>query len=200
MHQVNGCLSYFDKVPDGFYLIHGMNPYIWTVCTDLQENGRIPSLESLKSVDPSIESSIEAILVDRRSDPSLKELQNRVHGISSGCINTKEVVDQLAKLVCNRMGWVLNTFYIPSFITFLFFWTFLINFFIVNTRGSATIGEDDFVSLWRESSDDLKECLGSVVVPLGSLSIGLCRHRALLFKVRCQICVMYYFPPRISLA
>ncbi|XP_048321300.1 serine/threonine-protein kinase CTR1 isoform X2 [Ziziphus jujuba] len=150
---VNGCLSYFDKVPDGFYLIHGMNPYIWTVCTDLQENGRIPSLESLKSVDPSIESSIEAILVDRRSDPSLKELQNRVHGISSGCINTKEVVDQLAKLVCNRMG------------------------------GSATIGEDDFVSLWRESSDDLKECLGSVVVPLGSLSIGLCRHRALLFKV-----------------
>lgn len=200
MHQVNGCLSYFDKVSDGFYLIHGMNPYIWIVCTDRQENGRIPSLESLKSVDPSIDSSIEAILVDRRSDPSLKELQNRVHGISSSCITTKEVVDQLAKLVCNRMGWVLNAFYTPSFRTFLFFWTFLTNFFIANTRGSATTGEDDFVSLWRESSDDLKECLGSVVVPLGSLSTGLCRHRALLFKVRSQICILHYFPPRISVA
>ncbi|KAF3441720.1 hypothetical protein FNV43_RR15635 [Rhamnella rubrinervis] len=154
---VNGCLSYFDQVPDGFYLIHGMDPYVWTVCTDLQENGRIPSLESLKSVDPSIDSSIEAILVDRRSDPSLKELQIRVLGISCSCITTKEVVDQLAKLVCNRMG------------------------------GSATTGEDDFVSLWRETSDDLKECLGSVVVPLGSLSVGLCRHRAILFKVLADI-------------
>lgn len=150
---VNGCLSYFDKVPDGFYLIHGMNPYVWSMCTDLQENGRIPSLELLKSVDSSIGSSIEAVLVDRRSDPGLKELQNRVLGISCSCTTTKEVVDQLAKLVCNRMG------------------------------GLASAGEEDLVSAWRAGSDDLKDCLGSVVVPVGSLSIGLCRHRALLFKV-----------------
>lgn len=104
MHQVNGCLSYFDKVPDGFYLIHGMDPYVWTVCNDLRENGRIPSIESLKHVEPSTDSPIEVVLVDRRSDPTLKELQNRVHSISCGCRTTKEVVDQLAKLVCNFMG------------------------------------------------------------------------------------------------
>lgn len=150
---VNGCLSYFDKVPDGFYLIHGVNPYVWTVCTDMNENGRIPSIESLRSVDPSSDSLIEVVLIDRRSDPSLKELQNRVVNISCTCITTQEVVDQLAKLVCNRMG------------------------------GSATTGEDDFVPIWRECSDDIKDCLGSVVVPIGSLSIGLCRHRTLLFKV-----------------
>ncbi|KAH9738420.1 serine/threonine-protein kinase CTR1 [Citrus sinensis] len=150
---VNGCLSYFDKVPDGFYLIHGVNPYVWTVCTDMNENGRIPSIESLRSVDPSSDSLIEVVLIDRRSDPSLKELQNRVVNISCTCITTQEVVDQLAKLVCNRMG------------------------------GSATAGEDDFVPIWRECSDDIKDCLGSVVVPIGSLSIGLCRHRTLLFKV-----------------
>ncbi|XWS55956.1 hypothetical protein CRYUN_Cryun09bG0044400 [Craigia yunnanensis] len=150
---VNGCLSYLDKVPDGFYLIHEVNPYVWTVCTDLHEHGRIPSIESLRSVDPAVSSPLEVILVDRRSDPGLKELQNRVHNISCSCITTKEVVDQLAKLVCSRMG------------------------------GSSSIGEDDFVSYWRECSDDLKVCLGSVVVPIGSLSVGLCRHRALLFKV-----------------
>ncbi|KDP37292.1 hypothetical protein JCGZ_06746 [Jatropha curcas] len=150
---VNGCLSYFDKIPDGFYQIHGMDPYVWTMCTDLHENGRIPSIESLKSVDPSTSSSLEVVLIDRRSDPSLKELQNRVHSISCSCITTKEVVDQLAKLVCNHMG------------------------------GSASMVEDDFISVWKECSDDLKDCLGSVVVPIGSLSIGLCRHRALLFKV-----------------
>ncbi|KAF7818741.1 serine/threonine-protein kinase CTR1 [Senna tora] len=150
---VNGCLSYCDKIPDGFYLVHGMDPYVWTVCTDLQDNGRIPSVESLKSVGPCAESSLEVVLVDRRSDPSLKELQNIVHSISCSCITSEEVVDELAKLVCNRMG------------------------------GSAYVGEDGFVAIWKECSNDLKDCLGSVVVPLGSLSVGLCRHRAILFKV-----------------
>lgn len=104
LDQVNGCLSYFDKVPDDFYLINGMDPYIWKMCTDLQENGRIPSLEMLKSVDTRNGSAIEAVLVDRNSDPGLKELQNRVLSLSCSCITTKEVVDQLAKLVCSRMG------------------------------------------------------------------------------------------------
>lgn len=107
LHQVNGCLSYFDKVPDGFYSIHGMDPYVWTVCSDLQESGHIPSLESLKIMDPSALSSIEVISVDRRSDSSLKELQNWTHNVSSSCMNTKEIVVQLANLVCNRMGWAL---------------------------------------------------------------------------------------------
>lgn len=101
---MNGCLSYSDKIPDGFYLIHGMDSYVWTVCADLQESGRIPSLESLKSMDPSFDSSVEVVLIDQRNDPSLKELQNRFLSLSCSCSTTKEVVDQLAKLVCNRMG------------------------------------------------------------------------------------------------
>lgn len=101
---MNGCLSYFDKVPDGFYLIQGMDPYVWTVCSDLQESGRIPSIESLRSVDPSVVSSTEVLLIDRHSDSSLKELQNRIHNVSLSCTTTGEVVEQLAKLVCNHMG------------------------------------------------------------------------------------------------
>ncbi|KAG5043856.1 hypothetical protein AAZX31_03G171400 [Glycine max] len=150
---VNGCLLYFDKIPDGFYLIHGMDPYVWTVCTNLQENDRIPPLETLKSINPSSDSSLEVVFVDRRSDPSLRELQNRVQDISCCCIETTDVVDQLAKLVCNCMG------------------------------GSASVWEDDLFPIWRERINDLRDCLGSVVVPIGSLSTGLCRHRAVLFKV-----------------
>ncbi|XP_027066037.1 serine/threonine-protein kinase CTR1 [Coffea arabica] len=150
---VNGCLSYFDKVPDGFYLIHGMDPYVWNVCCDLQESGRIPSIESLKSVDPNIVPSVEVIIIDRHSDPSLKELQNRVHSITCSCITTEDVVDQLAKLVCNHMG------------------------------GLASTDEEDLAPRWKDCSVDLKDCLGSVVLPIGSLFVGLCRHRALLFKV-----------------
>ncbi|KAI4318853.1 hypothetical protein MLD38_032513 [Melastoma candidum] len=150
---VKSCLSYSDKIPDGFYSIHGMDPYVWTLCTDLLENGRVPSLESLKSIDPSSNPSIEAVLIDRRSDPSLKEHQNRVLGLSSSCITTKEVVDHLAKLVSNLLG------------------------------GSAAAGEDNLLSIWMGCSHDLKDCLGSIVVPIGSLSVGFCQHRALLFKV-----------------
>lgn len=104
MYQVNGCLSYFDKIPDGFYLIHGMDPYVWTVCTSLLDNDRMPSIESLKSVDPSSDSSIEVVLIDRCTDPNLKDLQNWVQSISSSSITTKEVVDELAKLVCRSLG------------------------------------------------------------------------------------------------
>ncbi|KAG2262470.1 hypothetical protein Bca52824_069549 [Brassica carinata] len=110
---VNGCLSYYDKVPD-------------------------------------------AILVDRRVDPTFKELHDRVHDISGSCITTKEVVDQLAKLICNRMG------------------------------GPVIMGEDELVPMWKECINGLKECF-KVVVPIGSLSVGLCRHRALLFKVLADI-------------
>ncbi|KAL7247900.1 hypothetical protein ACSBR2_002746 [Camellia fascicularis] len=150
---VNGCLSYSDRIPDGFYLIHGMDPYVWTVCTNLQENGRIPPIELLKAADPRIDSSIQVILIDQHSDPSLKELQNRIHRVSCSCVTTEEVVDELAKIICNRMG------------------------------GAASTGEDDFFPAWKECSDDLKESLRSTVLPIGSLSVGLCRHRALLFKV-----------------
>ncbi|XP_073272490.1 serine/threonine-protein kinase CTR1 [Primulina huaijiensis] len=154
---VNGCLSYFDKVPDGFYSIRGMDPYVWAVCSDLQESGRMPSLESLKSIDSDIVSSVEVISVDRRGDPSLRELRNRIHNMSSNSITTKEVVDHISKLVCNHLG------------------------------GATSNGEDDLISIWKESSDDLIDCLGTVVLPIGSLSIGLCRHRALLFKVLADI-------------
>ncbi|KAL1549343.1 copper transport protein ctr1 [Salvia divinorum] len=152
-YWIHGCLSYFDRVPDGFYMIHGMDPYVWTVCSDHQESGRIPSLESIRTIDPSCVSSVEVISVDQRGDPSLKELQNRTNSLSSSCITTKEVVEQIAKLVCNHMG------------------------------DAASNGEDSLVTPWKECIDELKDCLGSVVLPIGSLSIGLCRHRTLLFKV-----------------
>ncbi|PHT71053.1 Serine/threonine-protein kinase CTR1 [Capsicum annuum] len=154
---INGCLSYFDKVPDGFYWIFGMDPYVWTVCSVLQESGRIPSIESLKAVDLSKAPSVEVILIDRFNDPRLMELQNRIRSIFPSCVTTEEAVDQLAKLVCDHMG------------------------------GAAPAGEEDLVSMSKECSDDLKDCLGTIVLPIGSLSVGFCRHRALLFKVLADI-------------
>ncbi|KAK1300552.1 Serine/threonine-protein kinase CTR1 [Acorus calamus] len=149
---VNGCLSYHDKVPDGFYQIHGMDPYVWTICSSVQEDNWIPSIESLKAIQP-IDSSVEVVLINKQDDPELRDLQDRVVGLSRSCNTTEDAVDQLAKLICTRMG------------------------------GAASSGEDSLVPLWKASNEALKAVSGSVVIPVGKLSAGLCRHRAVLFKV-----------------
>ncbi|KAE8709745.1 Serine/threonine-protein kinase CTR1 [Hibiscus syriacus] len=128
----------------GWILMHG--PY------DQGEIGQIPSLESLKAIDPHDDLSITVVLIDRLRDPSLKELQNWVLNISSSWISTKEAINQLACLVCNQTG------------------------------GTAS-SEEGVYRQWKECTESLKNCLGSIVFLIGSLSFGLCVHRVLLFKV-----------------
>ncbi|XP_039024765.1 serine/threonine-protein kinase CTR1-like [Hibiscus syriacus] len=149
---VNGILSYFDRIPDGFYLVNGMDPYAWTISADQGETGQMPSLESLKAIDPLDDLSVTVVLFDRLRDPSLKEIQNWVLNVSSSWISTKEATNQLACLVCNQMG-------------------------------GAASSEEGVYRQWKECTEVLKNCLGSVVFPVGSLSSGLCVHRVLLFKV-----------------
>ncbi|PON34210.1 Serine/threonine protein kinase [Parasponia andersonii] len=153
---VNGCLSYSDKIPDGFYLIHGIDPYAWNLSTDQRASGRVPSLESLKAIDPRNESSVKVVLVDELRDNSLKELQNWVLQLSGSWITTADVIHQLANLVCGRMGGVVST-------------------------------EEELAERWKECTENLRDCLGSIVVPIGYLSTGLCVHRALLFKILADI-------------
>lgn len=107
--QVNGSLSYFDRIQDGFYIVNGMDPYAWTISAD---QGRMPSFDSLKAIDPHDDLSITVVLIDQLRDPILKELQNWVLNISSSWVSTKDVIDQLACLVCNQMGYVLSTLHL----------------------------------------------------------------------------------------
>ncbi|KAM7263566.1 hypothetical protein ACFE04_001249 [Oxalis oulophora] len=141
---VNGCLSYIDRIRDGFYLIHGMDPYAWTMSTE--SDSRVPSFESLTDVDPHDDFSIDVVLIDKSRDPKLKELFTTVLSLSSRMISSEDMVNQLANLVYNHLG------------------------------GEISPGR------WKERTEVLKHCLGSIVFPIGSLSFGLCVHRALLFK------------------
>lgn len=104
IEQVNGCLQYSDKVVDGFYLIHGMDAYTWTISTDMQNVGMIPSFESLMCVKPCDDSSVVVVAIDTSRDPGLRELQNGVLTLSTNWVTTKDATDQLANLVYNRMG------------------------------------------------------------------------------------------------
>ena len=85
-----------------------MDPYLWTISTDLQESGRIPSFDLLKAVDPCDDSQIEVVLVDKSWDPDLMELQNRVLSLYSYGMTREDVVNHLAELVCNHMGYIFS--------------------------------------------------------------------------------------------
>lgn len=105
LFQVSGCLSYADKISDGFYNILGMNPYLWVMCNDLEEGRRLPSLMSLQEVEHG-ESAMEVVLIDKRGDSRLKELEDKARELFSDSENTLVLVKRLGKLVAISMGYV----------------------------------------------------------------------------------------------
>jgi serine/threonine-protein kinase CTR1 len=74
-------------------------------------------MESLKSIHPD-DSSIQAILVDRRIDFELGMLEGYAASLLSSATDAKDVVNQLAKLVSSRMGWEF-CYKDPQYILFL---------------------------------------------------------------------------------
>ncbi|KHN08281.1 Serine/threonine-protein kinase CTR1-like protein [Glycine soja] len=148
---VSGCLSYTDKISDGFYNILGMNPYLWVMCNDVEEGRRIPTLMALKAVEPS-DTCMEVVLVDRREDSRLKLLQDKAQELYCASENTLLLVEQLGKLVAIYMG------------------------------GMFPVEQGDLHKRWKLVSKKLRNFHKCVVLPIGSLSSGLCRHRAVLFK------------------
>lgn len=149
---VTGCLSYTDKISDGFYNISGMNPYLWLMCNDMEEEGNcLPTLMALRAVEPN-ESSLEVILIDRREDSRLKVLQDKAQELYSASENTLMLVEKLGKLVAIFMG------------------------------GTFPMEQGDMQRRWQMVSKRLRNFHQCVVLPIGSLSTGICRHRAILFK------------------
>lgn len=98
-------MSYNEKISDGFYNILGMNPYLWMMCNDVEEGKRIPSLTSLKEIKHG-ETSMEVVLVDKKGDSRLRELQDKAYELSCASENTLVLVEKLGKLVAIYMGWV----------------------------------------------------------------------------------------------
>ncbi|KAL4301436.1 hypothetical protein HN51_052854 [Arachis hypogaea] len=148
---VSGCLSYSDKISDGFYNILGMNPYLWVMCNEGEEGKKLPSLMALKAIEPG-ETSIEVVLVDRQDDSRLKVLQDKAQELYGASENTLVLVEQLGKLVATYMG------------------------------GTYPVEQGDLHKRWKMISRRLRNFHKCVVLPIGSLSTGLCRHRAILFK------------------
>ncbi|GFY96069.1 protein kinase superfamily protein [Actinidia rufa] len=98
------------------------------------------------------DSSMEVVLVDKYGDTRLKELEDKAQELYFASENTLVLVEKLGKLVAIYMG------------------------------GSFPVEQGDLHMRWKLVSQRLRDFQKCIVLPIGSLSTGLCRHRAILFK------------------
>lgn len=103
LSQVSGCLSYTDKISDGFYNIMGMNPHLWVLCNEFEEGRRLPPLMSLKAILP-CDTSMEVVLFDRQGDARLRDLEDKAQELYFSAENTLVLAGKLGKLVAVHMG------------------------------------------------------------------------------------------------
>ncbi|XP_047327768.1 serine/threonine-protein kinase CTR1-like [Impatiens glandulifera] len=148
---ISGCLSYSDRISDGFYNILGINPNLWVMCNDHEEGKRLPSLVALKAVEPS-DPSMEVVIIDRNGDSRLRELEDKAQQLYFTSKRSSVLVEKLGKLVAIYMGGMFPT------------------------------EQGELNARWRLVSQRLKDLQSCIVLPIGSLTSGLCRHRAILFK------------------
>ncbi|XP_066329800.1 probable serine/threonine-protein kinase SIS8 [Miscanthus floridulus] len=119
---------------------------------------KFPSLNYLRAVPLGCDVAFLAILVDREHDPALKRLEDRAAQIAAQT-RAQHGGAASAELAQKIVG------------------------LIVNAMGGLVEDADGMNREWSIKSRELSLQLNSVVLPLGSLRVGLSRHRSLLFKV-----------------
>ncbi|KAE9607475.1 putative protein kinase TKL-CTR1-DRK-2 family [Lupinus albus] len=121
-------------------------------------SARMPSLVDLQGT-PTADGVIwEAVLVNRTKDSNLLKLEQKALELAGESRTEFEVVVD-SSLVHK------------------------IAILVADYMGGPVEDPASMTRAWRSLCYSLKATLGSMVLPLGSLTIGLARHRALLFKV-----------------
>ncbi|RDX88330.1 putative serine/threonine-protein kinase SIS8, partial [Mucuna pruriens] len=121
-------------------------------------SARMPSLVDLQGTPTSDDVTWEAVLVNRAADSNLLKLEQKAMEMAVNSRKDFEVVvdsDLVHKLAI----------------------------IVADYMGGSVEDPESMSRAWRSLSYSLKATLGSMVLPLGLLTIGLARHRALLFKV-----------------
>ncbi|XP_076920796.1 putative serine/threonine-protein kinase SIS8 isoform X1 [Bidens hawaiensis] len=121
-------------------------------------SSKMPSFVELQGTPVSDNVTWETVLVDKAADSKLLELEQRALEIAVKSVS--ESVDCAGQSLVQRLAVLVS-----------------------DHMGGPVRNPDNMLVAWRDFSSRLKGTIGSMVLPLGSLKIGLARHRALLFKV-----------------
>ncbi|KAF8407660.1 hypothetical protein HHK36_006795 [Tetracentron sinense] len=119
---------------------------------------KMPSLVDLQGTPVSDSISWEVVLVNRAADGNLLKLEQKA--LMMALESRLEALGVVGNDLVQKLA-VL----------------------VADYMGGPVGDPDNMSKAWRNLSNRLRETVGSMVLPLGSLTIGLARHRALLFKV-----------------
>ncbi|KAI7752464.1 hypothetical protein M8C21_019393, partial [Ambrosia artemisiifolia] len=121
-------------------------------------SSKMPSLVDLQATPVSDNVAWEAVLVNKASDSKLLGLEQTA--LEMTVKSMSESINFAGQTLVQRLA------------------------VLVSDHMGGPVGDPEKMSIaWRDFCSKLKESIGSMVLPLGSLNIGLARHRALLFKV-----------------
>lgn len=118
-------------------------------------------MPSLTNLETNLGSSgFEVSLVNRTVDPALEELVQIAQCIALDCPVTN------VSVLVQRLAELVS-----------------------GHMGGPVKDANIMLARWMERSRELRTSQQTSVLPIGSITIGLSRHRALLFKVRCWIII-----------
>lgn len=137
---------------------------VYGINSNLVARGKMPSLVELQSIPVLCNVDYEVILVNRTTDMELQRLEEKVRVVAT---------EYQALRVGALMGFFLQK----------------IANIVVEKMGGPVHDAEEMRRRWMARSYELRTLLNTIVLPLGSLDVGLSRHRALLFKV-----VKFYLP------
>ncbi|CAK8579731.1 unnamed protein product [Lathyrus sativus] len=119
---------------------------------------RMPSLIDLQGTPTVNDVKWEAVLVNRVADSNLLKLEQKAVELAMKSREDFEIV--VDRNLVHKLA-----------------------ILVAEYMGGSVEDPESMLRAWRSLSFSLKATLGSMVLPLGSLTMGLARHRALLFKV-----------------
>ena len=119
------------------------------------DSGILGKMPSLADLERNLgNSGFEVVIVNRTIDPALEELLQIVHCIALDCPATNVGV------LVQRLAEL-----------------------VTGHMGGPVKDANIILARWMEKSTERRTSLHTSVLPIGSINIGLSRHRALLFKV-----------------
>lgn len=107
-------------------------------------------------------SDYEVVIVNKKIDPALEELMQIAHCIVLDCPASN------ITLLIQRLAEL-----------------------VTEHLGGPVRDANIILAKWMERSMDLRTSLHTTVLPIGSLRVGLSRHRALLFKASSRSCILF---------
>ncbi|XP_057717898.1 probable serine/threonine-protein kinase SIS8 [Arachis stenosperma] len=131
---------------------------VYGITSNLTERGKMPLLVDLQTTPVSRNIDCEVIVVNRTVDTQLKQLEEKAYALLNEC-----GVSELGLILSGLLQKLADI--------------------VVSKMGGPVGSADKITKSWAVRSRELRDSLRSIVLPLGSLDVGLSRHRALLFKV-----------------